>query len=135
MPVEDSLTNFIHWYNSLKKVGANRGPAIGTIAAGLVVLDRLKDEYDLDIRSHLAPSGTQIAGVSGASVANILKRFGEERPFAKEGGRTNRGLLADITPMLKELEALQLEALVEEERNEILSVFQKYLDGKSKGLS
>jgi len=42
----------------------------------------------------------QIRGASGAAVAAILKEFGEERPFAKEGGRTNRGGPAEIKSLL-----------------------------------
>jgi len=82
---------FIDWYNSLKKVKANNGPANGSIATALVVLNRLKEDYTLDFIAHIADGGMQIKGASGAAVAAILKAFGEERPFAKEGGRTNRG--------------------------------------------
>jgi hypothetical protein len=127
MPAESALSSFVKWYTSLKQVRANNGPAIGTIAAGLVVLERLKNEYKLDLDAHLAPSGTQIAGASGASVAAILRQFDEVRPFAKEGGRTNRGLLAEIEPMLSILETLQLGRLELEERNETLTAFQAYL--------
>lgn len=127
MQANQPSTTFENWYNSLKTVKANSGPAIGTIAASLVLLDRLKKDYNLDLRSHLAAGGAQIKGVSGAAVATILKSFNENRPFAREGGRTNRGVLAEVKPLLGALESLSLEALTELDRNTILSSFQEYL--------
>lgn len=99
---------FIDWYNSLNVVKANNGPANGSIATALLVLNRLKDDYDLDFSTHTADRGTQIRGASGPAVAAILKLFGEERPFAKEGGRTNRGGPSEVKSLLSMLKTLKL---------------------------
>ncbi len=127
MNTKQPLSAFEEWYWSLKIVKANNGPANGTIAATLVLLERLKEKYDLDFDTHVAPGGAQIKGASGAAVAAILNTLGETRPFAKEGGRTNRGGQGDIRPLFKSLEDLKLELLSPEERNKILTSFQAFL--------
>ena len=96
-----SPKEFVEWYNSLKVVKANNGPANGSIATALVVLNRLQEDYNIDFKTHVAEGGMQIRGASGAAVAAILKSFGEERPFAKEGGRTNRGGPSEVRSLLE----------------------------------
>lgn len=121
------LSEFRKWYSSLEYYKQNDGPAIGTIAASLVVLNNLKEKFDTNLRSHLAPKGTQISGASGKAVAKILSEFGENRPFAKEGGRTNRGVVSEIEKMLNALERMDLANLKEKERVDILVDFQHFL--------
>ena len=111
---------FIEWYKSLKVVKANNGPANGSIATVLVVLNRLKEDYKLDFSDHVAEGGMQIKGASGAAVSTILKSFGEERPFAKEGGRTNRGGPSEVKSLLVMLKLMKLETKSQEQRNTIL---------------
>ncbi|AEE53976.1 DUF4928 family protein [Haliscomenobacter hydrossis] len=127
MNIQHYIEVFEEWYLSLKIVKANAGPANGTIAATLILLERLKEGYDLNFDAHVAPGGAQIRGASGTAVANILKRFEENRPFAKEGGRTNRGGQGDIKPLFKSLELLKLEELSDPRRNQVLTLFQQYL--------
>lgn len=69
----------------------------------------------------------QIRGASGAAVAGILKGFGEERPFAKEGGRTNRGGPAEIKSLLQALKTLSLDKESEELRNAELHTMLQFL--------
>ena len=124
------LAEFDHWFNSLKVVKANQGPAKGTIAASLVVLERLQNEYILDWNSHVAPGGAQVKGASGKAVDDILRRFGEKRQFVAEGGRTNRGLPQEVKLLLGALKKMKLEDIPEEERKEVLISFQSYLVNK-----
>lgn len=121
------LSVFEDWFKSLKIVKANKGPANGTIAATLVILESLKENYDLQFENHIASGGAQIKGASGAAVAAILRQFGETRPFAREGGRTNRGGQGDIKPLFQKLAGMHLENLPEAERNTILASFQSFL--------
>lgn len=121
------LSMFENWYASLKIVKANGGPANGTIAAALVVLERLKQNFNLNFDSHIAPGGMQISGASGSAVAEILRRHGEIRPFAREGGRTNRGGPGEIKSLLNSLIRLGLDTQSEETRNAILESFQQFL--------
>lgn len=118
---------FIDWYSSLKIVKANNGPANGSIATALVVLNRLKEDYNLDFKTHVADGGMQIKGASGAAVAIILKTFGEERPFAKEGGRTNRGGPSEVNSLLEMLKKLKLESESEAKKNEVLKAMMAFL--------
>lgn len=121
------IETFERWYRSLKVVRANEGPANGTLAAALVVLERLKTDYRLDLSAHTAKGGMQISGASGKAVADLLERFGETRPFAKEGGRTNRGGPGEIKAMLSSLAELELEKLTMPERNSVLVSMQLFL--------
>lgn len=118
---------FIKWFHSLKIVKANQGPANGSIAAALVVLSKLTDDYNLDFKDHISEGGMQIKGASGAAVAAILRSFGEIRPFAKEGGRTNRGGPSEVNSLLEMLKLLKLEKLSFEERNTVIRAMQSYL--------
>ncbi len=118
---------FIDWYSSLKIVKANNGPANGSIATALVVLNRLKENFDLDFSAHIAEGGMQIKGASGAAVASILNSFGEARPFAREGGRTNRGGPSEIKSLLDNLRRLSLDTKPEVERNKILESMMSFL--------
>lgn len=119
---------FLDWYGSLKVVKANNGPANGSIATALVVLARLKNEdYNLNFSTHVAEGGMQIRGASGAAVGAILKEFGEIRPFAKEGGRTNRSGPAEIKSLLEALKTLKLENKSKDARSESLRSMIQFL--------
>jgi len=118
---------FKRWYSSLETHKASGGPARGTIAASLVVLEHLKEAYDLDLDAHRAKGGAQIIGLSPGSVAKILERFDETRPFLKEGGRTNRGGPGDIKKLLATLKDQNLDKLQAEERNAALNDLQAFL--------
>lgn len=120
----DSLRD---WFASLKEVSGTGGPARGTIVAGLFVLERLKTDFDLELSHHQAPGRAQIKGLSRNTVAALLKRFGETRPFLKEGGRTNRGAPGDVAAMLACLRDHHLDQLPCEKRAEVLHELQTYL--------
>lgn len=125
--MQQPANEFIEWYNSLKVVKANNGPANGSIATALVVLNRLMADYNLDFNTHVAEGGMQIRGASGSAVGAILKSFGEERPFAKEGGRTNRGGPSEVKALLVMLKRLNLENVSEDKRSEELYAMQSFL--------
>lgn len=114
------------WYSGLT-LYSGKFPARGTVAGGLVVLERLKEDFDLNIDAHTAKGGSQIRGASGGAVRSILARFGENRRFVAEGGRTNRGLRGDISDMLKALDSVKLDALSSGKRNEIIDNLQSFL--------
>jgi len=122
-----AIDAFEEWYKGLKIHKASGGPARGSIAAALVVLDHLKEDFNLQLLAHRAAGTGQIKGVSGAAVRKILSRFGEHRQFAKEAGRTNRGAAGDVGKMLSAIGSLGLQSLSPEDRNKILTSFQEYL--------
>ncbi|MBZ5570112.1 MAG: DUF4928 family protein [Acidobacteriia bacterium] len=114
------------WFNSLSKHRAGL-PAKGSVAGALVVLERLQKAFDLSIDAHTARGGSQISGAGGAALRKILARFGEVRPFASEGGRTNRGLRGDIRSLLDSLGEFPLDQVQGEERVRLLRTAQQYL--------
>lgn len=116
---------FAGWYAGLKQYGGF--PARGTIGGALVVLNRLRQGTALDIGAHTASGGAQIIGASGAAVDDLLARFGEVRPFLREGGRTNRGLRGDIAAMLAALAASGFGALPSAERDDAIDRLQTFL--------
>lgn len=127
-----TLKEFQEWYQNLR-LQRDRFPARGTIGAALVVLERLKEDFDLRLDSHRTEGGqSQIKGVSGTVVARILKRFGEDRIFLREGGRTNRGAPGDIARMLRSLQKANLNRLSASDRNTILEHLQGFLVEKVK---
>ena len=93
---------FEGWYRSVA-TRRNGLPPKGTIGGALVVLERLREYPALDIGKHTAPGGSQVAGVSGGAVRQILSRYGETRRFSSEGGRTNLGLRGSIEQLLEAL--------------------------------
>jgi len=114
------------WYANLRRYSGGF-PARGSISGALVVLERLKRDFDLSIDAHTAAGGSQIRGASGEAVRSILVRFGESRRFVSEGGRTNRGLRGDVANMLGSLTSAGLDELTASERNWILSDLQGFL--------
>ena len=124
---EKALQQFNAWYSSLPIHRPSRGPARGTIAAALVVLGKLKENFDLNLDSHRAAGKSQIKGVGSAAVARILAEFGEIRPFLREGGRTNRGGPGDIAKMLEALKASGLQQTAPGERKRVITELQRFL--------
>lgn len=123
----NALAALAEWYSSLTVRKSSAGPARGSIAVALVVLEHLKESYSLELDAHTARGGSQIRGVTPNTLKNILARFGETRPFVKEGGRTNRGGRGDAGKLLNTLKDLGLEALSPDDRHRILDEFQRWL--------
>lgn len=125
MRMTETPVEFQDWYRTRKKYSGF--PAKGTMAGALVVLERLKEDLDLDIDAHTAPGGSQIRGASGAAVKKILADFGETRQFVAEGGRTNRGLRGDIEAMLATLNQCLTKEQAPADRIEALEACQRFL--------
>lgn len=122
------MREFRAWYVSLRPMRAyGDRPAKGTIAAALIVLDRLREGCDLRLDAHLAPGGAQIAGMSLPALRRILERFGERREFPSEGGRTNRGNNTPIANMLAALGRGGLETMEAQARGAAIDEMQRFL--------
>lgn len=116
------------WIANLTHYKQNGGlPARGTLGGALVVLERLKSRYVLEISAHTAPGGTQLSGLSGAKVKKLLATLGEHRDFGSEVGRTNRGSRDEVAMLLGALQPLRLETLTEAERSSLLKTAQEYV--------
>lgn len=127
MPLREHAIRAIEeWYAELARY-QDRLPSKGTIAAALVVLGRLRGNYDLDVNAHVAEGQAQIAGLSAASVQRVLREFGETRVLSAVGGRSNRGARGDIQSLLDRLRRLRLEEQTDNERNEALRAIQAHI--------
>lgn len=125
-----ALAEFSKWYESLAVTKQAGGPARGTIASALVVLERLRDVCDLDLSSQRTQGGSQIRGVSATAVARILARYRETREFLKEGGRTNRGAPGSIGAMLRALASVKVDEMTPSQRVDVIDEMQRFLVGK-----
>ncbi|MGH8018733.1 MAG: DUF4928 family protein, partial [Opitutaceae bacterium] len=127
MTGEPLIDHFKSWLASLKPVSANEGPARGTIAGALVVLEKLKTNFTLRLEDHLTPGKAQVSGASGKNIKDLLATFGEHRPYLREGGRTNRGLPKEIGALLSTIDSMPLREFDEATRTEVLREFQAVL--------
>jgi len=125
---EKALEAFNGWYGSLPVYKTVGGPSRGTIAAALVILEHLKEKFDLNLDSHRADTGkSQLKGVSGGALKKILTEHGENRRFLSEGGRTNRGAAGAIGTMLDALRNSGLHKSAASTREKVLYDLQEYL--------
>lgn len=97
------------------------------VCAGLAVLEHMKKSFPLR-REDYVTSGAQVR-TSGRFIQEILRRFGEQRQIAREGGRTTRGTLAAAEKLVQRLNshplAEELTRLSKEERETLLSALQQ----------
>ncbi len=104
-----------------------RSMSRGNIAGGLVLLENLRDNFDLDVESHKASGSDQLKNATRSTVQRILARFDEERVLLKEGGRTNRGLMRNLASLLNSLSAAGLDQVPTEDREVELEKMQIFL--------
>jgi hypothetical protein len=104
------------WFDTRKTYRAKM-PALGTIGAALVVLNRLlTEDFSLAEKDHVAESRGQIKGLNKGAAARILAQYGETREFPEEGGRTNRGNIVAVAELLEALREAGLEQMPEQQR-------------------
>jgi hypothetical protein len=128
---EDALERLAAWWEHLPTYTYTHGlPALGTLGAALIVLERLQSDYSLDLQSHITENGTQIRGASGQAVSKILQRHGESRRFPSEGGRTSRGAPPSVGVLLTAMETLRLAEAPQPERDAVLQAMQAWLVAK-----
>lgn len=125
-PEQRAMVALQEWYQLARKK-KSQFPPKGHITGALVVMDRLKSDFDLDIDSHTAPGGSQIKGAGRGGARRILESFGETRAFSHEGGRTNRGLRGGMKSLLEAIRSADIGKLPIKRRNEILTKLQGYL--------
>ena len=80
---------------------------------------------------HKADNSDQLKGATPPAVAKILERFGEKRTLSKEGGRTNRGLMANLSNLLKLMKEYPMEELTPSKREAALIEMQQFLVSKA----
>lgn len=85
------------WYEShrTKKGSVNTN----VMTSGMAVAELLRDHFPLTPESIKSEKNSQVKGLSGKLVKDILARFDETRKFTSEGGRTSRGTLVMATDL------------------------------------
>ena len=118
------------WWHSF----APRSRSRGNIAGGLVLLENLCDNFDLDIEAHKASGSDQLRNASRHNVQKILARFGEERILLQEGGRTNRGLMKNLRPLLQALSRAGMGNMPLKDRELEIQNMQSFLVSKARDI-
>ena len=117
-------TNIIReWWDSF----APRFRSRGNIAGGLVLLENLRNDLNFDIESHKAAASDQLRNATPANVRNILLRFDETRTLSREAGRTNRGLMTNLAPLLTALSSSAIAELDLDGRVKAIDAMQSFL--------
>lgn len=99
----------------------------GNIAGGLVLLENLRANLGFSIDDHKAARSDQLRNATPTNVGNILARFNETRVLSREAGRTNRGLMTNLAPLLSALSASDLARLVPDDRTTAIDAMQSFL--------
>lgn len=89
--VSEYLRSAQGWYESQRTSSGRVNTNV--MNAGLIVSDMVRDGLPILDGRFYSPRGSQVQGLSGAAIARILARNGENRLFTSEGGRTSRGTL------------------------------------------
>ena len=105
----------------------SRSRSRGNIAGGLVLLEHLRSELNFDIDAHKASGSDQLRNATPTNLQNILARNGETRPFLREAGRTNRGLMQNLERLLASLTASGMEELDKEDLANVIAAMQAFL--------
>lgn len=127
---ERALRMLSEWYDS-ERPGAGREPERYVICAGLAVLEHSRTAFPLD-QDDFITEGNQVK-TSGSLIKSILKRHGETRNFASEGGRTTRGTRPAAERFVERLNALPgFGSLPESERGRLVDELQRWLADRAK---
>ena len=111
------------WWDSFPPRSRTRG----NIAGSLVILENLRSDLVLDIAGHRTARSEQLRNATPAKVGNILARFGETRVLSREAGRTNRGLMTNLAPLLTALSESNIVELTSEDRVAAIDAMQSFL--------
>ncbi|MGP9504003.1 DUF4928 family protein [Specibacter sp. AOP5-B1-6] len=105
--VEQSILNAVNdWYESKRK--SNGGMDTNNMTVGLILGDHLKVSFPLDRANYATDS--QVKGLSGSRISQILAEHGDPRRFTSEGGRTSRGTLGKADELATQINAAALAA-------------------------
>lgn len=104
----------------------DREPERYVIAAGLAVLERFATKFPIEHDDYITPQ-SQVR-TSGQLIRKILARYGEDRTYSREGGRTTRGTRTAAEAIAKRLNELEgVAELRDDERREVAHALQKQL--------
>ena len=121
----ESLGVLRQWYDS-HRPSSGEEPNTYVICAGLAVLERMRDAFPLSRSDYVTPRNQ--VRTSGRLIQTILARYGEERRFTAEGGRTTRGTVPAADGLVRAFGHIEgLPSLDDEERLEVFDELQAWL--------
>ena len=97
-------------------------------------MENLRGTIDLNIESHKTAGSDQLRNATKPNVQKILARFGEERVLLQEGGRTNRGLMTNLAPLLDGLHNIDFINLEEGDKDMAIEAMQSFLADRARDL-
>ncbi len=125
-PVYDEVFGMLNqWFDSHRSSHGTE-PNTYVICAGLAVLERMRNAYPLKRTDYVTP-GNQVR-TSGTFIQSILLRYGEERQFTREGGRTTRATVPAADRLVAGLNHVEsLAALSDKLRGQVIDDLQGWL--------
>lgn len=115
------------WYDGYR-TAPDEAPLRFVAAVGLVVSEHLRAAFPLTDAVIATPGRGQVSRLGRGTIQQILKRYGEDRLFLAEGGRTTRGALPAAQDLGARLSAVDgLAELSEEQRTRVSDVLQLWL--------
>lgn len=114
------------WYESHRNAKGNVNTNVMT--SGMAIGELLRDHFPLTADTIKSEKNSQVKGLSGKLVKTVLSRFGEERKFTSEGGRTSRGTLVIATELAEHItEAIAPFDPTQEQRERLADELQRFL--------
>lgn len=112
------------WYESQRSRNGTIFTNVMTV--GLILCEHLRRGFPLERTTYA--TGSQVQGISGAKITQILAAHGESRRFTSEGGRTSRGSLPKADELAQRINEAGLAAgyaeLEADEQDEIIDALQ-----------
>lgn len=109
-PVEAALAKLLaeadEWYEEHRKI--DKVAKTNTINAGLAVSRMVRDGLPITPKRLVSDGGSQVRGLSGSRMRNILAEHGETRKYTSEGGRTSRATLPKAEGLVKRWNAVDV---------------------------
>ena len=90
------------WYESHREKG---NVNTNVMTSGIAIAELLREQFPLTADSIKSEKNSQVKGLSGTLVKNVLAQHCETRKFTSEGGRTSRGTLVIATELAERLSA------------------------------
>lgn len=113
------------WFDG-EKPPSGADPLRYVVCAGLAVAERMREKFPLE-RDDYVTERNQVR-ISGPRIKAILFRFGESRPYAREGGRTTRGTVPAAEKLVARLNDVQvIGEQSPKQRNQIADTLQRWL--------
>ncbi len=113
------------WFDG-EKPPSGADPLRYVVCAGLAVTERMREKFPLE-RDDYVTERNQVR-TSGTLIKAILARFGENRSYAREGGRTTRGTVPAAEKLVTRLNDVQvIGEQSTKQRNQIADTLQGWL--------